>query len=141
LSAEKKRIVVGAVWFTGLRKEQKVRNTQASYTQTSNSAIPCPEEISCGRYAIFGDTVNMSSRMESTGMPGKFQTDASTARMILDLEHDGFLLEEREREGINVKGKGKRKTFWIKEHLGEGRFSEVRFIVWGLGFRPSSRRF
>jgi len=71
----------------------------------------------------------MSSRMESSGVPGKFQTDASTAKVLLDLQHEGFVLEEREREGINVKGKGKRKTFWINEYLGERKFSEVNLIV------------
>ena len=61
----------------------------------------------------------MSSRMESTSAPGKFQTDAKTAKIMFNMkDQGGFKLAAREKTGIAVKGKGRHKTFWIQEHLG-----------------------
>ena len=58
-------------------------------------------------YDLWGDAVNVASRMESSGEPGKIQV---TAAVYQRLKHC-FLLEERGI--INVKGKGKTAAYWL----------------------------
>jgi PAS domain S-box-containing protein len=58
-------------------------------------------------YDLWGDTVNVASRMESQGVPGRIQVTAATYEYL----KDKFLLEER--EAILVKGKGKMMTYWL----------------------------
>ncbi len=58
-------------------------------------------------YDLWGDTVNVASRMESQGVPGRIQVTTATYEYL----KDKFLLEER--EAILVKGKGKMITYWL----------------------------
>jgi PAS domain S-box-containing protein len=56
---------------------------------------------------LWGDTVNIASRMESQGLPGKIQVTEAT----YDQLKDKFILEKR---GIfNVRGRGKMTTYWL----------------------------
>ncbi|WP_437600578.1 adenylate/guanylate cyclase domain-containing protein [Sorangium sp. So ce590] len=58
-------------------------------------------------YDLWGDAVNVASRMESSGEPGRIQvSEASYARLVGD-----FLLEERGL--VTIKGKGAMKTYWL----------------------------
>jgi PAS domain S-box-containing protein len=58
-------------------------------------------------YDLWGDTVNIASRMESQGEPGKIQVTATTYEQL----KDKFIFEERGE--IEVKGKGKMTTYWL----------------------------
>ncbi|WP_437297660.1 adenylate/guanylate cyclase domain-containing protein [Sorangium sp. So ce426] len=58
-------------------------------------------------YDLWGDAVNVASRMESSGEPGRIQvSEASHSLLARD-----FLLEERGL--VAIKGKGAMKTYWL----------------------------
>ena len=58
-------------------------------------------------YDVWGDTVNIASRMESQGVPGKIQVTTATYERL----QDKYLFEERGE--IDVKGKGEMMTYWL----------------------------
>lgn len=59
------------------------------------------------QYDVWGDTVNIASRMESHGVPGKIQVTADTYGIL----KDEFIFESR---GIlDVKGKGNMETWFL----------------------------
>lgn len=60
-------------------------------------------------YDLWGDTVNVASRMESQGVPGKIQV---TETIYEKLKH-AFAFEPRGT--IDVKGKGKMVTYWLQD--------------------------
>ncbi len=60
-------------------------------------------------YDVWGDTVNVASRMESHGIPGRIHVSAETASRL----GDRFPIERR--GVINIKGKGEMETFLIAE--------------------------
>lgn len=58
-------------------------------------------------FDVWGDTVNIASRMESTGLPGKVQC----SRSAYERTHDVFHFEER--SGIYVKGVGEMTCYIV----------------------------
>ena len=58
-------------------------------------------------YDIWGDTVNVAARMESTGVAGRIQTSPDTAELL----RDSFDLERR--GDVEVKGKGPMETWFL----------------------------
>lgn len=68
------------------------------------------------QYDIWGDTVNVASRMESTGVVGRIQITSETADIIQRVRattHDEELSLEK-RGPIQVKGKGNLITYLVK---------------------------
>ncbi|XP_029590896.1 adenylate cyclase type 2 isoform X2 [Salmo trutta] len=64
------------------------------------------------QYDIWGNSVNVASRMESTGILGKIQVTEETSRILLTL---GYMCSCRGI--INVKGKGELKTFFVHTEM------------------------
>jgi class 3 adenylate cyclase len=60
-------------------------------------------------YDVWGDTVNIASRMESTGIPGAVQISQATYQRVRNM----YTFEERGE--IEVKGKGPMRTWLIRD--------------------------
>ena len=58
-------------------------------------------------YDVWGDAVNIASRMESHSKPGRIQVTAATMALLKDK------YEFQERGVIEVKGKGEMLTYWL----------------------------
>ncbi len=59
-------------------------------------------------YDLWGDSVNIASRMESHGIPDQIQCSLSTYRQLV---HSNYLW--RERGSIPIKGKGEMQTYFL----------------------------
>ena len=68
-------------------------------------------------YDLWGDTVNIASRMESHGIPGNIQISQSTYEQVKDIFQDKFKDEYKlESRGlIDIKGKGEMQTYLVQQ--------------------------
>ncbi|XP_061635189.1 adenylate cyclase type 1 isoform X3 [Phyllopteryx taeniolatus] len=88
------------------------------------------------QYDIWGNTVNVASRMDSTGVQGKIQVTEDVYRVIAN--HYKFVC----RGQVSVKGKGQMLTYFLEERrqscslshpLQQPRNSEQRLSAFGQG--------
>jgi class 3 adenylate cyclase len=69
-------------------------------------------------YDLWGDAVNVASRMESSGVAGQIQVTAATYERL----KDKYLFEER--GSTFVKGKGEMTTYWLT-----GKISNISRVI------------
>jgi class 3 adenylate cyclase len=66
-------------------------------------------------YDVWGDMVNTASRMESNGVVGKIQVTERFKDKISNIEQGISNIEFEERGIIDIKGKGKMRTYFLYE--------------------------
>jgi class 3 adenylate cyclase len=64
-------------------------------------------------YDLWGDTVNIASRLESHGIPGRVQVSEDVAELLVKT----FRFEQR--GVIDLKGRGPTMTYWLLEEIHE----------------------
>lgn len=64
-----------------------------------------------GRFQLFGDTMNMASRMESTGVKNKIQVSQETADELIQAGYETLLTPREDR--VHAKGKGILATYFV----------------------------
>lgn len=74
-------------------------------------------------YDLWGDTVNMASRMEHYGLSNVIQVTESTYELI----RDEFRFEKR--DPITVKGKGKVQSYFLLGRIGNGEAGNVDVVT------------
>eukprot|EP00978_Attheya_sp_CCMP212_P004165 scaffold9028_cov61-Attheya_sp.AAC.1 len=63
------------------------------------------------RFQLFGDTVNTTARLETTGQPGRIHISQSTATFLIESGRADWVIERDAL--INIKGKGIMQTYWV----------------------------
>jgi adenylate cyclase len=65
------------------------------------------------QYDVWGDTVNVASRMESTSEPGRIHISEAFAHAVQQTTTDAPF-STVERGTVEIKGKGKMTTYWLE---------------------------
>ncbi|XP_055334079.1 atrial natriuretic peptide receptor 1-like [Paramacrobiotus metropolitanus] len=63
------------------------------------------------RYCLFGDTINVASRMCSQGMPGQIHLSSSSKQLLEEFNDHDYVIELRGL--LKVKGRGDMTTYWL----------------------------
>ncbi|GBO55024.1 adenylate cyclase [Pseudanabaena sp. lw0831] len=73
-------------------------------------------------YDLWGDAVNIASRMESHGIPREIQVSEATYQRLMHK----YALEERGL--IQVKGKGEMKTYFLRSQINQINLSDQKSL-------------
>lgn len=74
------------------------------------------------RFQLFGDTVNTTARVESTGSRGRIHLSFETAAILRASGKDSWLIKRE--DVVHAKGKGSMQTYWLA--LKEASTTETR---------------
>lgn len=66
----------------------------------------------CTFSQLFGDTVNLAARMESSCEHGKIQVSSETARILTEAGKAAWLTKRKEK--VDLKGIGLAETYWLR---------------------------
>ena len=69
-----------------------------------------------GRFQLFGDTVNTTARIETSGERNKIHCSNETAELLKSAGHGNWLIPREEK--IHAKGKGYLKTYFVRVFVG-----------------------
>ena len=64
------------------------------------------------RFQLYGNTVNVTSRMETCGLPGRIHASEETADELVRLGKKSWIVPRDDK--ISAKGVGLVQTFWIE---------------------------
>jgi class 3 adenylate cyclase len=64
------------------------------------------------RFQLFGDTVNTTSRLQTTGDCGKIHLSGETATLLTNAGKGHWIVPRQ--DAVQAKGKGVMKTFWLQ---------------------------
>jgi class 3 adenylate cyclase len=104
------------------------------------------------RFQLFGDTMNTTALIESTGEPGRIHMSQETADLIIKGGKQAWV--QRRAQQVTAKGKGTMQTFWLTiteerksiNHSSDGRseksirdYSEVDICVNDFGTESATQ--
>lgn len=81
------------------------------------------------RFQLFGATVNMASRMESTGKANRIQISPSTAQLLIEAGKENWI--QPRSDGDSAQGHARRQTYWVltrRQEPADAEASRPKFI-------------
>ena len=74
------------------------------------------------RFQLFGDTMNTTARVETTGAPNKIHLSSDTANLLIEAGKESWITAREEK--VQAKGKGELETYWLNAHGSSGGTSD-----------------